>query len=83
MQKEEGMFIALVLLVPLSITAGILAFKEREAKQWKGLAKTLFFLLWTASTVIITLFIFKNMLKPTVEVKFNTKSWDEMMHKDP
>lgn len=73
------MFIALLILLVLAIGSGYFAFRKEGSEAIEYTAKVSFFVFWSLFTVILTLCIFKYMLKPTVEVKFNTRSWNEIM----
>lgn len=76
------MFIALIISFLSAIVSGYFAFRKKGPVSIEYAAKVSFFVIWSFFTVLLTLFIFKYMLKPTVEVKFNTRSWNEIMQSD-
>jgi hypothetical protein len=75
------MILALLILLLVATFLMFLIFKRDETWKTKGI-NILFFLVWTAFTVVLTLCIFKFLLKPSVEVKLNTKSWNEIFQKE-
>jgi hypothetical protein len=75
------MLIAIVVLLLLSVFFGYFSFRKHGPSAIEYVAKIAFFVVWSALTVMITLWVFKNTLKPTVEVKFDTKSFNEIIQK--
>ena len=75
------MLIVIGILLVLSVFFGYFAFKKHSPFFIEYGSKIAFFLVWSVLTMMITLWVFKNTLKPTVEVKFDTKSWNEIIQK--
>jgi hypothetical protein len=75
------MILTLLILFALASFLVFLIVKTEGTWKVKGI-NILFFLVWTAFTVMLTLGIFKFLLKPSVEVKLNTKSWNEIFQKE-
>jgi hypothetical protein len=65
----------------LSVFFGYFAFRKQGPSAIEYGAKIAFFVVWSILTMMITLWVFKNTLKPTIEVKFDTKSWNEIIQK--
>jgi hypothetical protein len=81
LRQGNYMLIAIVVLLLLSVFFGYFAFRKQGPSAIEYVAKIAFFVVWSALTVMITLWVFKNTLKPTVEVKFDTKSFNEIIQK--
>jgi len=75
------MILTLLILFFIASFLMYLIGKREDSWKTKGI-NILFFLTWTAFTVVLTLSIFKFLLKPSVEVKLNTKSWNEIFQKE-
>lgn len=75
------MLIAIGILLVLSVFFGYFAFQKHSPTFIEYGGKIAFFVVWSILTIMITLWVFKNTLKPTVEVKFDTKSLNEMIQK--
>ena len=75
------MLIMIGVLLLFAAILGCFAFKKDSPLFIEYAAKIAFFLVWSVFTMMTTLWVFKNTIKPTVEVKFDTKSFNEIIQK--
>ena len=66
----------------VALACGLFCLYQQRREKIFVLAQMLFFLLWTAFTVLVSLYLFTHWLKPTVEIKYHTSSLYQRLEKE-